>query len=421
MKLKLFMKYSFLVLLIYIYLFDPFYFPIGFGSKQFSIVLLYIVAFFYSVIKRGKYKQFTKVFKTDLGFLLVIFVLSLLITLNGGSFSLFGNQIKMYFANFLVPILIINYAFWIGINDEDQFMRLLLVVGTVASIGTMICLLSPSIGNTYKLSVINLEQGSFLTDGFRGFGFSTRLTSDYGFIEGAMLALGVYYGKKNKWFYLFFLFAFFAVIFNARTGIIVAAIGIVFALLLQTRKIIYTLMVGILVVLFVANIEPLMYSFMDAVGFDAKAMNWISEFFADLTTIVESKDVMSTGIGETLFSDMVLWPESVEHWLFGSGQSIFYEGFHSKGHSDLGFFIQLNYGGIFFFTILMAYMLHIFRRLWKCGYKYMALFYICSFIVLNIKANFALRQGGILGFYLLIYYFLVYVKSKPRNLYQIRI
>lgn len=418
--MKQFLHYTLLVVLLYIYFFDPFYFPIGFGLKQFSIVLLYIAAFFYCVVKQRQYKRFTKVFKADYVYLLVLFVFSMFITLNDGDFSLFGNQLKMIFANFFVPILIINYAFLIGLDDEDKFMRSLLVVGAVASIGTMICLLSPNISNTYKLSVINLEQGSFLTEGFRGFGFSTRLTNDYGFIEGAMLALGVYYGKKNKWFYLFFLFVFLSVIFNARTGVIVAAIGIVFALLMQTRNIFYFLIVGFFAVLFVANIEPLMNSIMDAVGLDAKTMNWISEFFADVTTIVESKDVMSTGIGETLFSDMVLWPESVEQWLFGSGQSIFYEGFHSKGHSDLGFFIQLNYGGIFFFTILMAYMLHIFKRLWKCGYKYMALFYICSFIVLNIKSNFALRQGGILGLYLLIYYFLVYVKSIPRDLNQIR-
>lgn len=423
MKVYKYFQYILYILLVYIYFNDPFYIPniglLGRGDTQYSLFILYIAAIFFIFLMNKKFSSFLQCFKKEFIYLIFLVLFSFITTIGvGGEFSLFADHIKYMLASFFVPCFLVHFAFTVGIDGTPKFIRSVLIVGVIGAIGSMICIASPTISNIYKYSVLNLASDDLLLEGFRGFGFSTRLTNDYGFIQGAILALGLYYGRNNKWFYLFAVFVFLSSIFNARTGVIVAVVGIALIFILQ-RNIKYSIL--ILAISFIALIfvQTFLESFMIFMDFDNKAMTWMSEFFSDINEMAKSRNIRSTGIGDMLLFEMILWPETLSGWLFGSGYSVFKEGFHSGGHSDNGFIIQLNYGGILYFIILMLYMCRMFSRLWQNNYKYFSVFFMISFIILNIKSNFALRQGGALGFYLLIYYYFIYIQYKSNKKTQI--
>ncbi len=418
MKLSRLFNYFVFVILVYVYFYDPFYIPnvgfLGQGDKQYSIFLLYILSILYFFTNSKDAKKKCRIFKVEFLLLVLLIVLSFIITINGGELTLFAKQIKYLLASFFVPIFFVHLCESMGFNDEGVFIKIILLVGSLAAIGTIICVIAPAIGDIYKQSVIFIDSGNFLLEGFRGFGFSTRLTNDFGYIQGAVFAIGLYYGKNNKWFFPLALFVLLSALLNARTGVIIAIVGVLFIFLFNKRNKYYLLISTILAsVLFI--IIPQIEKILIYLGLEDKTVVWVSEFLLDMDSIFMSRNYTSTGIAETIFSDMVLWPESMSAWLLGIGHSVFKPGFHSGGHSDVGFIIQLNYGGIFYFSVLMLLMIRLFKRLWNNGYKYISVFGAASFIILNIKSNFALREGGALGLFLIIYYFLIYYSNKKSH------
>ena len=83
---------------------------------------------------------------------------------------------------------------------------------------------------------------------------------------------------------------------------------------------------------------------------------------------------------------MLVLPESTSHWLFGSGQNIFSAPIGRR--SDVGYCIQLNYGGITYCFLLFCFVFSIYH---KCMNKIQPVFLftmILSTLLMNYKGTF---------------------------------
>lgn len=409
--------YIILVLLIYIYFHDPFYIPnigglLGQASSQLSMIILYILGVFFAIFYNKKFNSYRSVFKIEWSFYLTTLAISALITIAGGNFLMFTNHIKLLITNFIIPIFLIYYAFSIGINNEAKFIRLLLVVCCLGALGSLICMTFPTVNDFYKLSILNLNYDSFLMDGFRGFGFSTSLTSNFGYIQGALLALGIYYGQKNRWFYFFAIFVFLSSLFNARTGVIIAGIGILLQLLFN-KKWGNAIFLGLIFFLFIYFLEDFVISFMEYLGYEDKAFKWIEDFFGFFDR--KNSESFSNSATGLALKDMILFPEDLSGWVLGNGHDIFKRGHHSEGHSDIGFIRQLNYGGLAYLFLSLCYIIYLYKRLLRHKQQYFATFFIISFIILNTKSCLMWYQGGTMGMFLLIYYYIIFYNKEEEN------
>jgi len=413
-------SHIYIIILLYIYFHDPFYIPnigglLGRGASQLSMIILYICSVWFLCFRNTAFKKFTKIFPIEITFLIVLLCCSIIGLFTGGQWLMFSNHLKIILTNYIIPSFFL-YIFYVNnINKEFMFIRVLLMVACVGAIGTLICMLNPSINEIYKMTILKLDTDNFLLEGFRGFGFSTALTSGYGYTQGALVALGVYYRKENKWFYLFIPFVFMSAIFNARTGAIIAVFGIILCFVKQ-RVSIGSFVLFIIFSIIILNIQSVIEQFINRIGLDANASKWIGAFFSEIED-TKVGGLASSATGSALFDNMILWPENALSWILGCGQDIFKVGFHSGGHSDVGYIRQLNYGGLIYISILYSYVFYMIKRLFQHKHSFFAWFFLISVLILNIKSSFLWYQGGVFGLYLLIYYYLIYSDTYNNSNY----
>lgn len=126
------------------------------------------------------------------------------------------------------------------------------------------------------------------------------------------------------------------------------------------------------------------------------AFKWGMSTFEIVDDFVAGKEVENVN---TLLDDMVVWPNSLDEWLIGSGFYIFSDAFRT---TDVGYFLRLNYGGIVYFSFWLFFSIYLFRRLYFVNKKVALLLFI-SLIYLNYKSDFFLVNPASR------FFFLVYV------------
>ena len=99
---------------------------------------------------------------------------------------------------------------------------------------------------------------------------------------------------------------------------------------------------------------------------------------------------------------MIVLPSSIDEWLIGSGKNIFSD---AHNNSDIGYFILLNYGGIFYLIMWISFCIYMFRRLYKLN-NGIALILFISLVYLNYKGDFFIVNSGS-RFFFLIYSLIV--------------
>lgn len=87
-----------------------------------------------------------------------------------------------------------------------------------------------------------------------------------------------------------------------------------------------------------------------------------------------SFDVQSSNI--EILQNMIVYPSDLGEWIFGKGESIF--GISGQ-NSDIGYIIQLNYGGIIYCILLAFFFFLIVYRLFKMGIKKEWYFFVVTY------------------------------------------
>ena len=218
-----------------------------------------------------------------------------------------------------------------------------------------------------------VENNIFEIFTFRGYGFSEGLTYAYGIVLGLIGGVSLLYFNKYKWIVFFLPLLALSILVNARTGMIVL-LGCLILYSFMNRKIGLKLL-SLLILIVTALLS------VDFVFEDDYTIVFIEEFFKELGDIFMGTNTARTSTADVLLKDHLVLPTYFEEWFLGSGISIF----RSIENSDVGYVIQLNYGGVVYLLLLVILL---FQLLKQVDNKYILLILLFTFLVANLKVYF---------------------------------
>ena len=390
--------YILFIVLLYMLFYDPpFLFFRGLFSPS-NVIILFscFFALFRPCVIRNvlhDYKNIVALFA--LLFLYVIFRSGL-----EGETSIISEHFLAIVSIFVtVPILLDNVR-QNGYSSAQDVIKAILITSSIASIITLLCIISPDFGNYIKYEVIQVSQNTILFDlDYRGFGFGNQLTSTYGYIQGTCFALGLFYLKDNKWILFFLPLIFISALLNARTGALIAVVGFVIYLIssFSFRKGFAILTVSTIVIF-------LSYSMIvKYLGLSQETIDWLHDFSDQMEAVADEGDLGAARTTYLLFDEMWILPETLQEWIIGKGYSIYLGNENVSKTSDVGWIIQLNYGGLVYMALLLGAFWNLFKKILKKKNRQIFYLLIISFVILNSKCSIYPRVGLIPLFMLLFY------------------
>ena len=373
--------YLFLICILYLLFFDP---PFLFFRGRLDVI--YLMSFFSIILLFVK----PDIFKRARHFLrkeFLLFLLLLLYICVRASISGDYHFILMHFLSVILIFVFLPYILDIvrkkTNNPESTIVRSILIVSSIASVISMYCLLSPNFNLFIKETIIQYTSEDYLFDEeSRGFGLASLLTSNYGYIQGTIAAIGCFYWKDNKWFVCFLPFIILSALINARTGALIAVGGILL-FSLSKSNLIKTTFAFIAVYLAVLNLEPMMRF----LNINEDTISWIMFFTDEANSIVLGQGIEESRTAQDLFEKMWVLPDNSIQWIIGRGFLLF-RNTQGLPSSDVGWIVQLNYGGLVYLGLICLIILYCTRRLINFGEVKMAFFFLFAFLIVNTKSSF---------------------------------
>ena len=136
----------------------------------------------------------------------------------------------------------------------------------------------------------------------------------------------------------------------------------------------------------------------------ANTLEWIAEGFMEISNLLsgEQSDEVSTF---DALAKMIVIPDTVMGIIFGTGRSVYLE----RNNSDIGYIIQLNYGGVISVLFFIIIVFKLYRKLKRNNLsknRWFNYVFLGTFLICNIKGHFFSTLSGIRMLMLL---FFVYV------------
>lgn len=305
-------------------------------------------------------------------------------TLMGGIPQYLINHILFIFS-ILLSFIFVRIAFIYKID----LIKSLLIMACIAGTISCTCLFVPAF-NDFTKSIQVITNDYLIENSFRGFGIGEGLTFTYGVVLGSICALGICLIKNYGWFLFFIPIVSGAVLINARSGFIPIIIAFLF-LLISERRVKFYVSVSVLFVLlyfiWIICIERLIPS---------ETLEWAKLFFEEIGEGSEG------GTAEALMSYDV-WPDNTFEWIFGKGFSVF-EPIRGR-RSDVGYSIELCYGGIIYCSLLCLMVWKLIRPAYKRMPKTCFGTFVISLLLLNIKGEYISGNMAFTFLILIMFYF----------------
>ena len=379
------------VLILYFYVYAPPFQVLPFGTDKPFLLFSFVYLSYYK-----RWKHLYLIFQKEWILLFAIFFCSLFICLLHRE----DSSLCLYDLLLLLECLPCSYTIYLlGSNVRSGNIGLddlIIISAIVGGIISSVLLLNPDY--TYYIKTTLLKYPEHLLDKFlyRGYGISDGLLFSYPVIQGFCFAfILVNVGGRNVLYKLSLLLLFVSIMSNARSGFVPIAVSIL--LLLQSRILLffkYVFAFLFLALIFAGSINTLVEN-NDMLQAASEWSKTSIDIFADLLSGEKTENV------ESLLGDMVVWPTGIE-WLVGSGENLFGA---EMTPTDIGYFIRLNYGGIFYLILWVILWIVMFFRLYKIN-RGIALILFISLIFLNYKGDFFVVNPGS-RFFFLVYVLIV--------------
>jgi hypothetical protein len=374
------MKVLLTLLLLYLYLHNPVFASLGFGS----IKLLYPLLL---VILVDKTSTRLMVQNKSLIFLYVVLILYCgLRTIAGGDSQYIYSTFVALIELVLMPIVLVSICYRLRVD----FVKQILFVGCLSCVITMLAMMIPSIKD---LQTSLLMENEYLErNTYRGFGLSDGLTYSYGFVLAIIGILSLNYYKQYKWAIILLPFIALSILVNARTPFIVLALSLVLFLTAKSKgggnkgRIVTIILIAFLSL-------PLLVDMSEGTAY------FINQFFLEIEGVITGNNQADYSTFDTLFADMFILPNNFFEWVVGTGESLYL----AHNSTDIGWLLQLNYGGIVY-MLLISIIVCLFLKNIPKGLL-LSSFILCILIG-NTKGDFLSNSGGFRLISLLsIYYF----------------
>lgn len=394
-----------LIILLYLYIFQP---PLI--NKLFYIGLEFILFMFIFLLKAKKIIKIFSIFKIEFFILIVIIIYTLCRDIITGEIVYSDRFIGWMFQSFIFGSIILIYY-----ENRKNLLELIYWTSFMAALFSVILLVSPDFDNLYKSFSLDSVYETYknFEVRYRGYGISENLTFTYSIIMGMFCGYSIILLRKNYLYFFPLVIFILATVLNARIGLVSIFIILMYLILI---KVDFRILSRFVLLLIASTICLILYlKYMDInlnqVKFSAN-IDWVMEFFLDILGKTENSTLL------ILFDKFIIVPDkSLIEFLFGTGVSLF--GLESKS-SDVGYVLQLYYGGIIFLLLILIFMYYCFFRILKIlGIKHWySSFFILIILISNIKGFiFAATPGGRLLFFLYMYF--IVKKYKERQLMKI--
>lgn len=391
--------FAFFVLLLYAFTFQPIlskYMYIG-------IELVFVAIFF---MKHGT-KRFFSTLRVEILLLSVITFYSLFLDLFTGEMVYFDRFAACLFHGTAVAYCISKYVKNHQYLDEN-FDNATVAMAAIAGIITVLMLLIPSFDSLVKsFTPEDFERLDRFEQRYRLYGLSENLSFTYPYVL-AVVGFFVIVKKKIYVSLPLVLLVIITVSFNARIGFIPLLLSFVYIPFVEKRsmntliKYIISVIAIFIIYLTLVSRNDIFYS------------QWGMSFFDEIEGLLQGGE--SKTYDNLTGTHMFLPDESVKDFLLGTGISVYYQSQYSR-HSDIGYVIQLYYGGMFLFSLIISLMFYMSRRIINLfGFRHWFTFiYITSIIILNFKGFYFASTPGFRFLTLLYVYFLVSVEERNRT------
>ncbi|MNQ22915.1 hypothetical protein D3C85_360700 [compost metagenome] len=344
-KKKEFKVFSFKSIYIYMFLFifTPFILPFS------NIIhLLALIAYFF--LFKSFWKEFISFFKIKsiLYFIILHFFLIFFAFLHFLFEPDFVNIYNLLLTLFEVLPICLFITFYLSRFNISyvKFLEVILVLGFIQFIFVLLALLFPPFRD---LTMIYFPKGSSFDDYFdilgeyRMFGFTRNYTFAMplfmGFCTIISFVLGNFVGKKYFFLMPFYLFS---IVVNARIGLVSLPIVIVVLFLYKIKYNFFGQIFGLIIAGTIILGTVLYIEMKDEESSEYSVWTWLNDGFKELGSLSKGE---KTGNMELLTGSMWVFPEP-EYLLLGTGENIFQNKNNQK--SDIGYVLNLYYGGIIF-------------------------------------------------------------------------
>ena len=386
-------KYILFLILLYLFIYNP-----PFQAISTSAVELMIVPAILYIIVSWKWYNLIRVFKYEIFFFLLIIFFSFIRDYGRSESVFFKANVLLLLEAIILPFFLITLYMKGGISGN--FIKDICLVGFIASLITFVAIVSPPFNDFIRNGLLKQDDFSdFLL--FRSFGLSEGLTFGYGVVQGIIFALIFNYSRNSYKYLLALPFVLISILFNARTGM-VPVVFVIFYFFIIKGNLKYLLYACLFI--------PFIYFLLntDLFGEYTKTIEWAFDFFIQISDFMTGKAADSDeNTFDTLFGRMAVFPETTFEWFFGTGKNIFVEtlGFNS----DVGYIIQLNYGGIlyiFLFIVLIVYMIRRLSFIICKNEKWIVYLILFTIMIGNVKGLF-ISVNPNFRFIMLLYLFFV--------------
>lgn len=262
-----------------------------------------------------------------------------------------------------------------------------LTVSIVASIISLTLFFIPSLGRFFLFLQAGDELQEIMRfyEAGRGYGIAGSLFFGYSIIQAIVVFISIRYISGNrKYVYMVAIFA--SIILNARIGLFLLAALLImnYCFFTSSSQIIKSLLGIGLVILFV--VESGVYRYFE------NSIDWMMEgFYITSDFLFNTEFGPSGGHFSGLADSFVIWPRGVQEWLLGSGKYLLYGS--SRGSSDIGFILQLNWGGLLYLFLLITPYLYMMKKSFQAKDYIFALMILFSIVIGNWKGDLFMQSN----------------------------
>ncbi len=392
-------------LILYLFIFQPII------SKYIYLgveLLLVLVLFFkHHSLFRNNYKLFRK----EYFFVGLICGYSLLVDAMNFNIVFLDRFLASFFQGYLMSLLFI-FCISRSLFLQKYLSECIVFVCFIACGITTAAILIPSFGqfcmNHATMDARERLQELYIDGGmtqYRSYGLSESLNFTYAYV---LSFIGGYTLCEKLKLYtpILLLMILVAILFNARIAFVPLMVAVFYLVFLKKKTVngVFSFL-GLFVVV-------VLLSGLGLSVFPELNNEWGLSFFSELYAFLTGEDAGTIG---TLTGSMWIIPNNVVDFIFGTGQNIFYA---KTNYSDVGYILQLNYGGVILLSLILFYFVYISRRILHSlsVHHWFPVMFIISVFVLNFKGFYL---AALPGNRFLTFLYVYFIYASKRGIYEL--
>lgn len=385
--------------------------PPVFGGAMPSLMIASILGTLYLLMKKSLMKV-VSCYKNEFLFLILFFVFLVIRSITGNSYKHLLSIIAFPFYFIIVP----NSIKMFFDKKQINFYHVILIFILVNAIFSVIQYILPSLDSLVRSILPQVDKNNpliFYYMGIRGFGFASGLFFSYPIVIGFFTVLFINESISQKKYtrLILVLFPLFAIMINARTGLVPIIFYFAYLLIanIGVKKIAQLILLCFLIYLsfFILQTSKLLET-----SKFATMINWTFEIFEEIYNYFVYGE--TSGYMYLLFDKFIVFPESTLEWIFGSGNYIFT---NAPRTSDIGFILQLNFGGLVYLALMFSFILYIYNRMKNQiiynklhNLSVLPILYLITFVIANYKGD-AFGDNVIFAAFGLVYSYVINPKT----------